>query len=190
VAGACSSGNGNGSGIITLANYDTSCQRDDDCIAVKTGAVSWCCGCDNSAINTSDHAKYLADFAEATTPHQVCSAACVTCSVETPACQSGTCALVPVSSACGSATCSSDQVCVVNQIEGGAVRLPDDAGVCPVGTQNNNGYCEPLPTYRCAPRPAACGSGLSCECAQSLCDPNYVCETAAAGAIQCDLQAP
>jgi len=194
VAGACSSssgsGSGGGSGFISLANYDTSCQRDDDCVAIETGAVSGCCGCDNSAINTSDHARYLADFAEATTPHQVCNADCVSCPVEMPACRSGTCALVPVSSVCGPATCGNDQVCVVSQIEGGAVRLPDDAGVCPVGTRNNNGRCELLPTYRCAPRPAACGAGLSCDCARSLCDPSYVCESAAAGAIQCDLLAP
>jgi hypothetical protein len=96
------------------------------------------------------------------------------------------------SAACGTTTCAAGDVCVRRLRQGGACVLPDDGGACPAGAELSGSCCFNPPTYSCAPRPAACGSAVTCGCASSLCDPTYVC-TAPAGStpeIDCTLLVP
>jgi hypothetical protein len=69
--------------------------------------------------------------------------------------------------------CSADQVCVIGGQEGGACVLTDagqmvpDGGTCPNGA---TGFCcNTFATYTCYPRPASCGSSVTCGCADGLC---------------------
>src|SRR5262249_35889438 len=114
--------------------------------------------------------------------------------VQTAVCSGGTCALsAPAdagSVACGSTTCTAGQVCVMDQFEGGVLVMPNDAGMCPAGDQNQNGQCQPLPTYHCATFPAAGGSSLACGAARSVGDGGSPCQSATAGLVQCFLMAP
>jgi hypothetical protein len=91
--------------------------------------------------------------------------------------------------ACGATMCTGGDVCVVNQTEGGAAIFPNDAGMCPDGDVLIGMLCDPAPTYHCAPAPA-CPSGLSCACAQSLCQSLHMCQEASQGTVTCVLAAP
>jgi hypothetical protein len=186
---ACSSGTGSGggggNGVISLSSYDTSCQQASDCTAVAVGSLG-CCDCPNAAINGSDLAKYQAD---ANAARGQCNLLCGACPLTASICAQGTCDLLQTKIPCGSTPCTGSQVCVMNQLEGGA-QLPADGGVCPAGDHDVNGVCQPLPTYHCAPLPATCAAGLSCGCAQSLCDSGYTCQSASLGTLQCVLMAP
>jgi hypothetical protein len=187
---ACSSSGGG----LSLSNFNTSCSAASDCVAVAVDPTG-CCDCPSGAINKSDLAKYQAALA-AQGPHQTCNVACVACPVATPVCTKGTCDVTfppapdggPV--ACGTMTCQPGELCVQSQFEGGAVMLPNDAGMCPAGEMNENGICQHLPTYACAATPPACASSLSCACAQSLCQSSYTCTSASQGLVQCLLAAP
>jgi hypothetical protein len=79
---------------------------------------------------------------------------------------------------------------VKDQIVGGVVLPPDDAGACPAGTHFNGNYCERDPTYACMPTPAACAGGtLDCTCAGTLCTSQnacgYTCQSTAPGQVNC-----
>lgn len=91
---------------------------------------------------------------------------------------------------CGTMSCAANQVCVRDQTLGGAVFVPDDAGMCPTGRIPQGGSCVSAPTYSCAPRPAACTGALSCACAASLCANSRTCVAAAGIQVNCELQAP
>jgi hypothetical protein len=186
VVAACS-----GKGL-TLAGYDTSCTAASDCVAVVVNPTG-CCDCPSGAINKADLAKYEA--ALAAQQHPTCNVACVSCPAAIPVCTDGTCGVASPkgtdagSVACGTMTCTGGEVCVQNQVEGGAAIFPNDAGMCPDGDWNNGVVCEPPPTYSCAPAPA-CPSGLSCSCAQSVCQQGYACQEASQGTVKCLLSAP
>lgn len=96
--------------------------------------------------------------------------------------------------ACGTVTCGAGQVCVREQVLGGALVLPDDAGMCPPGYQPGDPgtrACVRDPTYRCADRPAACAGGaLSCGCAGSLCTGCTMCMGVTDSTINCLCLAP
>jgi hypothetical protein len=86
------------------------------------------------------------------------------------------CRCVPDTGKCPS--CATNQVCVENQTVGGALRLPDDAGQCPVGyliVPEAPTSCSPQPTFHCADLPSACNTGQGnlaiahCTCAPQLC---------------------
>ncbi len=72
---------------------------------------------------------------------------------------------------CTSSTCPTSELCVESSVQGGAVQLPNDAGMCPPGTEKDTNDCLREPTYttRCVPRPSACGSEVTCACAGTLC---------------------
>jgi hypothetical protein len=102
---------------------------------------------------------------------------------------------------CGDVTCQPSEVCVRQQFNGGALQMPDDAGMCPPGSVPSGGgpgaFCMRLPDYHCAPRPGACGgAALSCGCAGELCNPNgmvggcYMCTGAEGDTLHCDCNAP
>jgi len=176
---------------VSITDFDTSCQKAGDCIAVYIGPPECCAGV-NAAINASDQAKYDAEIA-AQDKGFTCNVACFRGLIAVPVCSAGTCEVTFVdggptdagAAECGSTSCTSDQVCVSELVAGGAVVLPDDAGACPVGKQNVGGICQPQPTYHCVATPPACGAGLSCACAQAVCDGGFTCQQASAGLVQC-----
>jgi hypothetical protein len=90
---------------------------------------------------------------------------------------------------CGSQTCAPGQLCQRNQIEGGAIVLPDDAGVCPSGRENVGGTCRRLPTYFCHAIPAACGPSIDCACAGDYClllsSCPYMCQGTSGRELRC-----
>lgn len=177
----------------SITDFDTSCQQDSDCIAVYIGPPVCCSGM-NAAINASDLAKYDAEIA-AQDRGFVCNVACIEPPGPTPvpACSAGTCELAFVDGGgpdsgtleCGGASCGPGDVCVSEVVEGGALLPPDDAGACPTGEQNTGGTCQRLPAYHCAVLPPGCSDGLSCGCAQTVCDSGYTCQQAAAGLVRC-----
>jgi hypothetical protein len=76
------------------------------------------------------------------------------------------------------ATCGVGSVCVEDQTEGGAIRLPNDAGQCQEGyfiVPGGLATCSPLPSFHCAQLPAACNTApgsiavAHCVCAPNLC---------------------
>jgi hypothetical protein len=90
--------------------------------------------------------------------------------------------------------CQSGQVCVRDQIVGGAQFFVDDAGMCPIGYYPNGIYCERVPTYYCAPFPLGCNGALSCACAGSICTTQqtcqYVCRGTSGNEIDCECDVP
>jgi hypothetical protein len=66
--------------------------------------------------------------------------------------------------------CGSGSVCVGTGIQGGAIFLPNDAGVCPAGRHVENGFCLQDLTFACMPIPSGCNGAATCTCASSLCN--------------------
>jgi hypothetical protein len=201
--GSGGSGNGGGGGgTIRASDYDQSCAKASDCVAIYAGVAS-CCGgsCDNAAINKSDESKYESDLA-ADKPTDCTGMACPAIACETPgvACVAGKCAIQSKTldsgkpdsggTACGKETCASGDVCVMNQFEGGAIHPPNDAGMCPDGDVRSGSSCNPEPTFHCAPSPSGCSKGLSCACAMTLCQSGYTCMDAKDDLVECYLEAP
>jgi len=88
---------------------------------------------------------------------------------------------------CGSAACSGDQLCVIQQnCTGLACTPPPATGGCPTGSTATStcpdtgqpGCMENCPpaTFSCQARPAECAT-LSCSCATALCAPAECIET-------------
>jgi hypothetical protein len=208
--GSSSGGTGQTGGTISASSYDQKCTTASDCVPISAGPVT-CCGsdgCDNAAINASDESKYEADLV-ADRPTDCMGVGCpaIACAPSPVACVGGMCTVRPFGSgdggngdsgnkpdsgpiACGTTTCSSSDVCVMNQFEGGALHPPSDAGTCPDGDVLIGPSCSPAPTYQCEPTPSACAAGLTCTCAQSLCDSSYRCMDAKDGLVSCYLEAP
>jgi hypothetical protein len=76
---------------ISITDFDTSCQKASDCIAVYIGPPA-CCSEPNAAINASEQAKYEAEVA-AEGSGSVCNVACVELPMPAPVCSAGTCEL-------------------------------------------------------------------------------------------------
>jgi hypothetical protein len=91
-------------------------------------------------------------------------------------------------------SCGVGETCVMRQLNGGAQRLPDDAGNCPAGTHPSNlggsfVVCANDPTFMCAKRPSSCGPFIDCNCATDLCG-SYMCTGASNAEVDCVLNAP
>jgi hypothetical protein len=190
---------GSSCATISAGDYNQKCSMDSDCVAVPSGSIcAGKCACDFGAINVTDRSKYEAAFPNVET--EACP-----CQPLEPVCQNGQCmagsssvtdagpdGASPESGSpgCGGMTCANGQVCVVDQVHGGALIAPDDAGMCPSGRVLAGSVCESPPSYQCAATPASCASGLSCSCATSLCSNPYQCTQASAATVHCDLDAP
>jgi hypothetical protein len=92
--------------------------------------------------------------------------------------------------------CNPNQVCVSDQVIGGAFIAPDDAGACPPGRHPVADHCENDPTFACAPYPVACTSALlfDCSCAASVCTSQsscpYQCQSATEAQVDCICPVP
>jgi len=97
--------------------------------------------------------------------------------------------------ACGSMTCTGDDLCVTVSTCGGAVQCTDlpDGGSCPTGTTQmvcptGRPGCVagcPPPTSSCRPRPAACGATISCTCITSTTCGGPSCASASGRSVFC-----
>jgi hypothetical protein len=78
---------------IELSNYDQSCARDSDCVAIGVGPACVPCdlSCPNAAVNVAAHGKYLADVAM--TPAASITGCTVSCALAVvgPCCSGGKC---------------------------------------------------------------------------------------------------
>lgn len=92
--------------------------------------------------------------------------------------------------------CANGQVCVSDQIIGGAFSAPDDAGACPPGRHLDGNQCVLDPTYHCVVSPPDCASALvfDCACAQSVCTSQsscpFQCKTASETQVNCVCAVP
>lgn len=207
-------------GTITASDYNQSCTQASDCVPIISGPIGCCSDCPDDAINKSDEAKYMADLQAATPDcHGTAACPEIACLGGVAACLAHKCVLKPWVPdggpgdsaggdsagsdgaadtggdgghvACGAATCAEGEVCVMDQFEGGPLHPPNDAGMCPDGDVLLGSSCEPAPSYRCVKEPASCTTGgLSCSCAQSLCQSGYTCKSAKDGEVSCYLLAP
>ena len=89
-----------------------------------------------------------------------------------------------------SPACAAGSICVASGSVGGAVILPNDAGVCPSGTHlalsgGALGLCTRDLNYSCVTIPAECGGTVTCACAASLCTPPAVCGGPTDGVLSC-----
>jgi hypothetical protein len=92
-------------------------------------------------------------------------------------------------------TCRGGAWCVSDQVLGGVVIRPDDAGMCPAGRIPSVGgaltTCVQAPVYHCATLPGACfpqgGAAPSpCVCDPSICPGGFNCSLGSATAtVQC-----
>jgi hypothetical protein len=90
-------------------------------------------------------------------------------------------------------TCTGGRVCVSDQVVGGAVIVPDDAGMCPAGriptTRGALTTCVQEPAYHCELLPGACSAGglaLSpCSCDPTICPPAFTCSLPSPTLVQC-----
>jgi hypothetical protein len=84
-------------------------------------------------------------------------------------------------------TCGAGKVCVGTGTEGGALIMPNDAGVCPSGSHLSGNFCQNNLGYACQPMPAACNGTLACPCASTLCPSTgpYSCQVASASELLC-----
>jgi hypothetical protein len=90
---------------------------------------------------------------------------------------------------CNGMACPDGEVCVREQVLGGAIMLPD-GGTCASGWHVVGDRCERVPTFRCAAIPAGCTSGITCTCASSLCRSCTMCISASTDLVRCDCLAP
>jgi hypothetical protein len=83
--------------------------------------------------------------------------------------------------------CGPGNVCVGSGTEGGAIIVPNDAGVCPTGTHPAGGTpttCQNDLSYACKPLPSGCNGTLTCACATAICsDP--ICQVVSATELTC-----
>ena len=84
-----------------------------------------------------------------------------------------------------SPACGSGSVCVATGIEGGALFMPDDAGVCPSGRHLSGNLCVTDLGYACMTIPAGCGGTVTCACASSLCPSSHACQGPSGGILTC-----
>lgn len=84
-----------------------------------------------------------------------------------------------------SPACGSGSICVGTGIEGGALFMPDDAGLCPSGRHPSGNICETDLAYACMPIPAGCGGTVTCACASSLCPASHACQGPSGGILTC-----
>ena len=91
----------------------------------------------------------------------------------------------------GCGTCAAGSMCVKEQTIGGAIIVPDDAGVCSSGrviVPEAPGYCSLPPTFDCAPMDPSCFARPSCNCSASSC--NGDCTDANSKVVVCLRRVP
>jgi hypothetical protein len=88
--------------------------------------------------------------------------------------------------------CGVGKICVGTGVEGGALFMPNDAGMCPAGRHLSGNFCEQDLSYACQPMPSACSGTLACTCADTLCPSSggYTCQVASASELLCVILAP
>jgi hypothetical protein len=84
-----------------------------------------------------------------------------------------------------SPACGSGSICVATGTEGGALIMPDDAGVCPTGRHLSGNFCASDLAYACMTIPAGCGGTATCACASSLCPALHSCQEPSGGILSC-----
>ncbi len=84
-----------------------------------------------------------------------------------------------------SPVCGSGTICVATGTEGGAVIMPDDAGVCPSGRHLSGDFCVNDLAYACLAIPAGCAGTVTCACASSLCPALHLCGEPSGGILSC-----
>jgi hypothetical protein len=76
-----------GAAPLDIADYDRSCKKASDCVAVYIGGCGGC-ACPNAAINQRDEPRYRSDF-----DALGCAGTACPCVAEPPICKSGVCAV-------------------------------------------------------------------------------------------------
>jgi hypothetical protein len=84
-----------------------------------------------------------------------------------------------------SPACGSGSICVGTGIEGGALIMPNDAGVCPSGRHRSGDSCVTDLSYACMTIPAVCAGTVTCTCASSLCPSSHHCGGPSGGVLTC-----
>lgn len=84
-----------------------------------------------------------------------------------------------------SPACGSGSICVGTGTEGGALIMPDDAGVCPSGRHPSGNICVTDLSYACMTIPSGCGGTVTCACASSLCPASHTCQGPSGGILTC-----
>ena len=85
-----------------------------------------------------------------------------------------------------SPACTSGFVCVATGTQGGALIMPNDAGVCPAGRHLvGSDNCVSDLAYACMTIPAGCSGTVTCACASSLCPTLHTCQEPSAGVLSC-----
>jgi hypothetical protein len=91
-------------------------------------------------------------------------------------------------------SCKADEICVSDQVVGGAFLPPDDAGACPPGRHVVGNHCENDPTYSCSKAPTGCVGAIDCTCAATLCTSQnscpYQCQSASTEQVNCVCPVP
>jgi len=86
--------------------------------------------------------------------------------------------------------CTGQTVCVGTGVEGGAVFLVGDGGVCPSGRHAQGNICVADLAYACQPLPSGCNGAVNCSCAASLCTTPQTCTVVGANELTCVVLAP
>ena len=81
--------------------------------------------------------------------------------------------------------CGGGSICVATGTEGGALIMPNDAGVCPSGRHLVGNNCITDLSYACMTIPAGCGGTVTCTCASSLCPTGHSCQEPSGGILSC-----
>lgn len=84
-----------------------------------------------------------------------------------------------------SPACGSGTICVGTGTEGGALFMPNDAGVCPSGRHLSGNFCASDLGYACVRIPAGCAGTVTCACASSLCPSSHNCGGPSDGILTC-----
>jgi hypothetical protein len=86
-------------------------------------------------------------------------------------------------------SCAPGYVCVELQGIGGALRLANDAGMCPppliTVPESLPDACWNPPSFQCVRSPADCASVADCACMQALCPASNTCTEASATHVRC-----
>jgi hypothetical protein len=88
--------------------------------------------------------------------------------------------------------CGAGSICVGTGTEGGAIKVANDAGVCPSGTHATGigSLCTNDLSYACMPIPSGCNGTVTCACASSLCAASHICRGPSDGVLTCVQQVP
>jgi hypothetical protein len=76
--------------MMSVADFDVSCEVDDDCTAVFQGNSCEACFCPNAAINRKDIEEYTSEFAKNRSDCQLGSVDCAECARPSVACNANT----------------------------------------------------------------------------------------------------